>query len=99
MKAKEKIIEGSKTVGYLICGGGAEMFINGICRAILPPGVNAIVKGGVLLGGLLVGGCLGNVLSADLNKSIDETVEFCDDTISEIKRCVDVIQDKDEKEE
>ena len=96
---KEKVVEVAKTIGSIVCSGGAEAFICGIGRAILPPGVNAIVKGGMLVGGLLIGGYLGDKASEYVDGSIDKTVKECEDTAKEIKRCLDVLQDKDEEPE
>lgn len=96
---KEKGIAKLKAIGELVSSGGAQALACGICAALLPPGVNVIAKGGVMLGGLLLGGFVGDKLNDYVSDQIDTMVKNIDDTVSEIKRCVDVIQDKTEENE
>lgn len=96
---REKAIGKIKVIGELVSSGSAQALACGICAALLPPGVNVIAKGGVMLGGLLFGGFVGDKLNDYVSDQIDTMVKNIDDTVSEIKRCVDVIQDKTEENE
>ena len=96
---REKVINKLKAIGEVVSSGSAEALACGICAALLPPGVNVIAKGGVMLGGLLLGGFVGDKLNDYVSDQIDATVKNIDDTVSEIKRCIDVIQDKTEENE
>lgn len=92
---KEKVVNGLKATGEFVSSAGAQALACGIVRAILPPGVNVVVQGGVLLGGLLLGGFVGDKLADYTSEQIDTSVQYVEDTVSEVKRCLDVIQDKD----
>lgn len=96
---REKGIAKLKAIGEFVSSGSAQALACGICAALLPPGVNVIAKGGVMLGGLLLGGFVGDKLNDYVSDQIDTMVKNIDDTVSEIKRCVDVIQDKTEENE
>ena len=84
-----------KVVGEL----STTMFVCGIARAVLPPQVNLIVKGGALIGGFLLSGIANQKVDQFIDEAGDDLVKFVEETHDEIKRCVDVIQDKDIEEE
>lgn len=94
---KEQVIKKIKACGQLVGQWGSEALACGICRAVLPPQVNVVVQGAVLIGGLLLGGFVGEHVGNYVEKTIDETVKEIDDTVAEAKRCVDVIRDKDKE--
>lgn len=95
--SKEKVVGYLKAGSELVSSCGAQALACGVCRAILPPGLSIVVKGGVMLGGLILGSFVGDKLNDYVDEQIDSAVKNVDDTISEVKRCVDVIQDKDEE--
>lgn len=98
MKGKEQILEGIKIVSEFVvysCTGGACV---GLMRAVLPPGVNAIVKGGMLLGGMLVSNLVADKVSDSTDKQIDEAADKFGKKFSQVKHDLDVIREKDEEE-
>lgn len=95
---KEKIVEKIKVIGEIASSSGAQALACGICRAILPPGVNVVVKGGVLFGGLLLGGCIGEHLNDYMNRQIDSVVDIYDETAERIKEDIATIQKTSEEE-
>lgn len=97
MTKKDKVVAGVKGVGGLVSSAGAQALACGLCRLVLPPGVHVIAKGGFMLGGLLLGGFIGEKLNAYMDEQIDQAVKNIEDTTSEVKRCLDVIQDKNEE--
>lgn len=94
-KTKEYYIQKAKGVGALVCDVGAQALSCGVLRAILPPGVNAIAKGGICLGGVLLGGFLGEQMSGYLDRQIDSTAEDIQEMVETVKKDIDIITDKD----
>ena len=99
MLSKGKVVGYLKAGGNLVSSCGAQALACGIVRAVLPPGVNVIVQGGVLLGGLLLGGFVGEKLSDYTEKEIDSTVEYINETVDRVKRDLDTLKDKDDEKE
>ena len=100
IEKKEKIIEKVKKVGEIASSYGAYALTCGVVRAIIPPGVNAVVQAGICVGGLILSGFVGDKLTGYVNDKIDETVKEVNDISEEVKRCLDIIKDKDlEKKE
>ena len=90
-KAIRLVKNGTKVVG----GVCIEMMSCGVLRAVLPPGVGLVVQTGALVGGLLLGGMLNEKMEPYVDRTIDETIDGYNQMASEVKRCLDVIQDKD----
>ena len=97
MKRTEEIIENVKKVGKFVCSSCVGAAVCGIGRAVLPPGVNAVVKGSMLVGGLLIGGLLGEQVDAYVDRQVDQTVKEVKDISSEIKHNVAVLKDKEQE--
>ena len=98
MLTKEKVVGYLKAGGNIVRSCGAQALACGIVRAVLPPGVNAVVQGGVLLGGLLLGGFVGDKLSDYTEKEIDSTVKYFDETVERVKRDLATLRDKEDEE-
>ena len=81
---------GELTIPILTCG---------VARAILPPGVNAVIQGGALVGGLLLGAVGADRVDKFLDESIESTIENAKDKAERVKRDIDILRDNDIKEE
>ena len=90
-KALEVVKDGVKFVIYSSTGALGC----GIMRALVPPGVNAIVKGGMLLGGFFLSEFMSDKISEHADKQIDGIVDNVKESIDQAKRDLDVLQDKD----
>lgn len=94
---KAKIVEKVKVAGEFVSSGGAQALACGIVRAVLPPGLNVVVQGGVLLGGLMLGGFIGEKLNGYVERQIDQTINSIEETADRIKRDIAELQDKNEE--
>lgn len=97
MKNKEKIISCVKQTGRFVCSSSIGAVVCGIGRAVLPPGVNAIVKSGMLIGGLLIGGMIGEQVDTYVDKQIDKAVKSTEEISSEIKKNIEIIREKEKE--
>ena len=95
---KEKVIEKVKQAAEIVGSCGAYAFTCGVVRAIIPPGVNAIAQAGICVGGLILSGFVGDKLSDYMGDKIDQTAKEINDYVEEVKRCLDIITDKDLEE-
>jgi hypothetical protein len=95
---KEAVVNLIKTIGSIASSAGSVALICGITRAILPPGVNVIVSGAMAVGGTILGGFIGDKLTDYVDGQIDDIVEDIESTAKQVKHDLDVIQDKDTKE-
>ena len=98
MAEKKAVIDIVKGIGGFVGSAGSQALVCGVIGAILPPGVGLVTKGAMLVGGWMLGDFVGAKLSDHVNQQIDEVYEDVNDLRKEVKRCLDVIQDKDIEE-
>ena len=95
---KEETIKLIKNgLGFVVCSSTGAVSC-GLMRTLVPPGVNIVVKSGMLLGGLLLSGFMSDKVVGYTDKQIDGIVKDISETVSEFKRPLDVILDKDIEE-
>jgi len=92
---KEQVIDIAKTLGGVASSGGSIALACGIIRAVLPPGVNVVVQGAMIVGGTILGSFVGDKLTDYVEEQIDQMVEQVDETAKQVKHDLDVIRDKD----
>lgn len=98
MTKKEVILELVKGASdFVVCSatGGACC---GLMRAVLPPGVHAVVKGGMFLGGYMISGLLAGKVSNAKDQAIDAAADEFEKKVSKIKHDLDVIREKQTNE-
>lgn len=98
MKKKDAVGK-AKLVAEIVSTEGAQMLACGLCRLVLPPQVNIVVKGGMLVGGWLLGGCLGEHMKGYLNRQIDDVAEYVEDSVKRVKEDIAIIQKESEETE
>jgi hypothetical protein len=91
--AKEAIIDIVKAAGAFVSSSGCVALICGVTRTILPPGVNKLTSGAMIIGGTILGGFIGDKLTDYVDDQIDSTVEDIENMAKRFKR------HKDEPEE
>lgn len=96
---KKDTVEKVKLVAEIVSTEGAQMLACGLCRLVLPPQVNIVVKGGMLVGGWLLGGCLGEHMKGYLNRQIDDVAEYVDESVKRVKEDIAIIQKESEETE
>ena len=98
MKKKDAVGK-AKLVAEIVSTEGAQMLACGLCRLVLPPQVNIVVKGGMLVGGWLLGGCLGEHMKGYLNRQIDDVAEYVEESVKKVKEDIAIIQNESEETE
>lgn len=98
MKKKDAVGK-AKLIAEIVSTEGAQMLACGLCRLVLPPQVNAVVKGGMLVGGWLLGGCLGEHMKGYLNRQIDDVAEYVEESVKRVKENIAIIQKESEETE
>lgn len=96
---KKDTVEKVKLVAEIVSTEGAQMLACGLCRLVLPPQVNIVIKGGMLVGGWLLGGCLGEHMKGYLNRQIDDVAEYVDESVKRVKEDIAIIQKESEETE
>lgn len=96
---KKDTVEKVKLVAEIVSTEGAQMLACGLCRLVLPPQVNIVIKGGMLVGGWMLGGCLGEHMKGYLNRQIDDVVEYVDESVKRVKEDIAIIQKESEETE
>lgn len=94
---KENVVEKVKLVGEIVSMEGAQMLACGLCRLVLPPQVNVVVKGGMLVGGWLLGGCLGEHMKGYLNRQIDDVADYVEENVKKVKEDIAILQKESEE--
>ena len=100
---KEKVFQNAKDAAGFIAGGSTFMLVNSIAGALLPPQVKGLVCLGTWLGSNLISG----LVSAQVCKFVDETIDAAAQDVKElseaygskIKELKEVIKEKPETEE
>lgn len=99
MLKKENVVNFLKGGGDILSSYGAQALACGLVRLVLPPGLNVVAQGGMLLGGLLLGGFVGDKVSEYTEKKIDDAVKELDELIERGRRDLDTLKDKGLEEE
>lgn len=95
---KEAIIDIAKATGAFVSSSGCVALICGVTRTILPPGVNRLASGAMIIGGTILGGFIGDKLTDYVNNQIDSTVEGIESIAKRFKRHKDA-QEENTKED
>lgn len=98
VNVKDQALNGLKFVSEFIVYSSVGGACAGLMRAVLPPGVGIVVKGGMFLGGMLIGGFVADKVTDSTEKQIDETAEMFEEKIAQIKHDLDVIREKENEE-
>ncbi len=96
---KEKVLDKVKLVSNMAVYGGTGSLACGLVRLVVPPGVGIATQGAMLFGGWLVGQFMGSKVSEYVDNEIDGLVTMAEDVAKRTKANLDVIRDKDLKEE
>lgn len=99
MTKKEAVLEFVKTAADFVVYSSTGGACVGLMRAVLPPGVNAVVKGGMLLGGMLVSSLVASKVSEATDQCIDKSTEEFGKKVSKMKHDLDVIREKQNENE